>query len=45
MDAHHLSDVTVVADAGMISAANQKAIGDHLAAGRVDPQSRRANAP
>ena len=28
MTAHRLSDVTVVADAGMISAANQKAIED-----------------
>src|SRR4029453_2634281 len=28
MDAHRLADVTVVADAGMISAANQKAIED-----------------
>jgi transposase len=26
MDAHRLADVTVVADAGMISAANQRAI-------------------
>jgi transposase len=28
MDAHRLADVTVVADAGMISAANQRAIED-----------------
>jgi transposase len=26
MTAHHLADVTVVADAGMVSEANQKAI-------------------
>jgi hypothetical protein len=28
MDAHRLPDVTIVADAGMISAGNQKAIED-----------------
>ena len=40
MAAHQLKDVTVVADAGMISAANQRAIGRQLNAIRIAGRAR-----